>query len=197
MEIYNGTPAVEAPNREAWRQWLTQNHEQENAVWLIIDHKESGVDSVYYDAAVEEALCFGWIDSKPNKRDTGSYYLFFAKRKAKSNWSKVNKKRVEKLIKQGLMAAPGLQMIELAKQTGTWDALNDVENLVMPADLQDLFNKHPQALENYQNFPPSTQRSILEWILNAKKPETRTKRITETVQLASENIRANQYQKKK
>ncbi|WPP52938.1 YdeI/OmpD-associated family protein [Catalinimonas niigatensis] len=193
MELKEGIKTFHASTRQAWRQWLEENHATEKSVWLIIYKKESGVPSVYYPEAVEEALCFGWIDSKANKRDAQSYYLYFAQRKPKSKWSKVNKVKVEKLLQQGLMAPAGLETIELAQRNGSWTALDEVEKLMVPDDLQLAFDKNKMAYENWQKFPPSTRRGILEWILNAKRPETRQKRIEETLAQAARNIRANQY----
>lgn len=197
MEMYNGIKTFHAKTRKEWRKWLEKNHQSEKSVWLIIYKKESDIPSVYYPEAVDEALCFGWIDSKPNKRDDNSYYQFFAKRNSKSNWSKANKQKVAKLIKQGLMQPVGFEMIEIAKQNGTWTALDEVENLLIPDDLQELFSSNKTAFENWGNFPPSSKRIILEWILNAKKPETRQKRIEETVALAEKDIRANHYRQPK
>jgi len=190
MESKNDVPVVEAKNRTEWRNWLTKNHQSENAAWLVIYHKKSDVPSVYYAEAVEEALCFGWIDSKGNKRDAESSYLYFARRKPKSNWSKPNKERVQQMISQGLMTPAGANFITLAKETGTWDALTDIDNLVIPDDLQELFGANKIAFDNFQKFPPSAKRMILEWIMNAKKQETRQKRMEETIQLAAENKRS-------
>jgi uncharacterized protein YdeI (YjbR/CyaY-like superfamily) len=193
MELKNGIKTFHAKTRKDWRDWLEKNHESEKSILLVIYKKECNTPSVYYPEAVDEALCFGWIDSKPNKRDEDSYYQFFSKRNVKSNWSKVNKDKVSKLIKEGLMYSSGLKMIELAKKSGTWNALDEVESLKIPEDLDDLFQKKRIALQNWEAFPPSSKRGILEWILNAKKKETREKRIEETVRLAAENIRANHY----
>jgi uncharacterized protein YdeI (YjbR/CyaY-like superfamily) len=193
LENKDGVNTLYAKSREEWRKWLEKNHQLKKSVWLIIFHKESKTPSVNYEEAVEEALCFGWIDSKPNKRDNESYYLFFAKRKPNSNWSKANRERAEKMIKQGLMTDAGKAMIDLAKRTGAWTALRDVQNSVIPNDLQELFDKNKKAYDNFQAFPPSSKRIILEWILNAKRPETRRKRIEETVTLAERNIKANHY----
>ena len=193
MELKNGIKTFHAKTRKDWRNWLEKNHESEKSIWLIIYKKECNTKSVYYPEAVDEALCFGWIDSKPNKRDKESYYQFFSKRNIKSNWSKVNKDKVSKLIKEGLMHSSGLKMIELAKKSGTWNALDEVESLKVPEDLNVLFQKNRIALQNWEAFPPSSKRGILEWILNAKKAETREKRIEETVSLAADNIRANHY----
>ncbi|MDX1959843.1 MAG: YdeI/OmpD-associated family protein [Leptospiraceae bacterium] len=192
-ELKDGVKTFHAKNAKEWRAWLEKNHKSEKNVWLIIYKKESSIPSVYYDEAVDEALCFGWIDSKPNKRDESSFYQFFAKRNPKSNWSKVNKEKVQRLLKEKKIAASGMEMIELAKKLGTWDALNDVENLVIPKDLEAELNKNKNAKQYFEEFPKSVKRGILEWILNAKKSETRQKRITETVSLAEKNIRANQY----
>ncbi|MEQ9377908.1 MAG: YdeI/OmpD-associated family protein [Imperialibacter sp.] len=192
----DGIATLHAASQQAWREWLEVNHETEKSVWLIIYKKESGTPSVYYPEAVDEALCFGWIDSKPNKRDEKSYFQFFAKRNPKSKWSGVNKRKVTRLLNEGRMAPAGQKMVELARQTGTWEALNDVEALSIPHDMEALLKNTPAAATNFSSFPPSTRRGILEWISNAKKPETRQKRIEETVSLAAQNIRANQYKPK-
>ncbi|MCB0840582.1 MAG: YdeI/OmpD-associated family protein [Bacteroidetes bacterium] len=189
----DGVKTFYAKDMKAWRNWLAENWNKEKSVWLIIYHKNSETPSVYYDDAVDEGLCFGWIDSKPNKRDEQSYFQFFSQRNSKSNWSRKNKDKIERLMKEGRMAEPGLEMVRLAKETGTWDALNDVENLIIPPDMQVLFDQNPIALGNFQAFPPSVRRGILEWIFNAKRVDTREKRIQETVELAEQNIRANQY----
>jgi uncharacterized protein YdeI (YjbR/CyaY-like superfamily) len=193
MEEYNGIKTFYAKTRKDWRRWLQKNQTAEKSVWLIVYRKTSKTPSVYYDEAVEEALCFGWIDSKANKRDEESYYQFFSQRKPKSNWSKLNKIRVEKMIGQGLMTGSGMAMINLANQNGTWTALEKVDQLIIPPDMKKLFDKNKVAGKNFQAFPPSTIRGILEWILNAKKPETRQQRIEQTVALAAKNIKANQY----
>ncbi len=196
MELKNNIKTFHATSQKEWRKWLQKNHATEKSVWLIIYKKESGVKSVYYPEAVDEALCFGWIDSKPNKRDAESYYQFFSVRNPKSNWSKVNKAKVERLLIAGQMTEAGQKMIDLAKQNGTWSALDEVEEAVLPADLQKLFDKSKTAFKNWSAFPPSARKGILQWILNAKSNETRQKRIDETVALAAKNVRANQYKPK-
>ncbi|MEO0898617.1 MAG: YdeI/OmpD-associated family protein [Bacteroidota bacterium] len=178
---------------EAWRKWLSEHHDKEKGLWVIIYKKNSGLPSVYYPEAVDEALCYGWIDSKPNKRDAQSYYQYFSQRNPKSNWSKVNKEKIERLTKEGKMAAAGLRMVQEAKERGTWTALDEVEALIIPEDLQTAFNQYQHASHHWENFPKSTKRGILEWILHAKRAATRSKRIEETARLAEENIRANQY----
>lgn len=193
MEIHNDIKTFHAKTRKEWRKWLEKNHLGEKSVWLIIYHKGSETKSVYYDEAVEEALCFGWIDSIAHKRDEESKYQFFAIRKPKSNWSKLNRERAERMIASELMTPSGQALIDLAKSTGTWEALIDVQNSVIPDDLQSQLDKNKIALNNFLAFSPSSKRIILEWIHNAKKSETRLKRIEETVKLASENIKANHY----
>lgn len=190
---YKGTLAIKASSRDEWRKWLFENHKTHSSVWLIIYRKETERQSVYYNEAVDEALCFGWIDSLPNKRDSKSYYQYFSKRNPKSNWSKVNKEKVARLIKENRMTKSGYEMLDIAKETGTWDALNDVENLVVPADMLLEFKNNSKAFQNWQNFPDSVKRGILEWIFNAKRSATRKKRIDKTISLAELNTRANQF----
>ncbi|TAE69172.1 MAG: hypothetical protein EAZ85_13325 [Bacteroidetes bacterium] len=194
VELKDNIKVFYAETKQKWREWLELNHKNEKSIWLIIYHKKSQTPSVYYDEAVDEALCFGWIDSKINKRNNESFFQFFSKRNPKSNWSKVNKQKVEKLIELELMTEEGYKMIEIAKKTGTWNALDDVENNIIPDDLQQLFDQNPTAYKHWQDFSRSSKRGILEWILNAKRPETRQKRIEETVTLAEKNLKANQYQ---
>lgn len=187
---------VEPKSRAAWRAWLQKNHTQQESIWLVLAKKDSGLPSLSVEDAVEEALCFGWIDSVPNKVDDKRYKILLSPRKPKSNWSNVNKQRVARLIKAGLMTEPGMKMITLAKKTGTWNALNAIDKLTIPTDLESLFASNPKAATYFEAFPPSVKKGILEWIQNAKTETTRAKRINETVALAAKNIRANQYTKR-
>lgn len=191
MELKNDIQTFYAKNQQAWRNWLKKNHQKEKSVWLIIYKKNSGIPSVYYPEAVDEALCFGWIDSKPNKRDEESYYQFFAQRNPKSKWSKVNRDKAARLMAAGKIEPAGLHAITTAQRNGTWNALDDVEAITIPDDLKALFQKNKTAWKNFNAFSRSSKRGILEWILNAKKEATRTKRLEETVRLASQNIKAN------
>lgn len=193
MELHNDTKTFHAKTRREWRNWLEKNHQSEKSVWLIMYHKSSNAKSVSYDEAVEEAICFGWIDSIAHKRDEKSKYQFFSQRKPKSNWSNANRERAEKMLDQGLMTQSGQRLIDLAKKTGTWEALVDVQNSVIPDDLLKELNKNKVAMNNFLSFPPSSKRIILEWIHNAKKEETRRTRIEETARLAADNIKANHY----
>lgn len=196
-QLRQGHPEFYPTSRKEWRKWLQKNHNKLKGVWLIIFKKETGKPSVNYAQAVEEALCFGWIDGKPNKRDEESYCQFFTKRNPKSKWSKINKARVEDLIEKKLMTPAGLAAIETAKENGSWHALDDIDNLVIPEDFGTLLHKNKKALKNFESFPVSSKKIILQWIFDAKTPVTRNKRISETVKLAAKNIRANHYRNPK
>ena len=185
--------SVHPKSRAEWRKWLEENQARKEGIWLISYKKDTGKPRFDYDESVEEALCFGWVDSKPAKLDEERSMLWFAPRKPKTNWSKLNKDRVEKMIKAGLMAPAGLAKVEAAKKDGSWNALDGVEALEIPPDLAKALSKNKTAKEYFEAFPRSVKRGILEWILNAKRPETRTKRIEETVTLAEKNVRANQW----
>ena len=190
QETFKGKKTFYAKSRKEWRKWLEKNSETEKSVWLIFYNKLSKIKSVPYEEAVEEGLCFGWIDSVKYKRDDESSYQYFSPRKLKSNWSKSNRDRVKKLTEAGLMTESGQKLIDHAKKSGTWHALVQVENSVIPEDLQKLFNKNKTAQKHFKAFSNSVKRMILEWILSAKRPETRAKRIEETVNLASKNLKS-------
>ncbi|MEM7334457.1 MAG: YdeI/OmpD-associated family protein [Chloroflexota bacterium] len=187
---------IQIESRQEWRDWLAQNHAQTEGVWLVRFKKHRADKYVSYDEAVEEALCVGWIDSLPRKLDEDRTMLWMAPRKPKSNWSKLNKERVEKMLSQGLMTPAGLEKIEDAKRDGSWQALDKIENLEIPSDLQTALAGYANSSANFEAFSRSVKRGILEWISNAKRPATRSKRIEETARLAQDNIRANQWRKK-
>jgi uncharacterized protein YdeI (YjbR/CyaY-like superfamily) len=191
-----GDLSFHAKTRQQWRKWLEQNHEKEKKVWLIIYHKGSDTKSIYYADAVEEALCFGWIDSAPRKRDSESFFLSFSPRKPKSVWSKLNKERAARLISEGMMTPAGMQKIILAKKTGAWNVLNKIDKMIIPGDLEKALSRNKEAMKNFSAFPPSAKKIILSWIDNARRTETRMNRIKETIRLAAMNIRANQYKPK-
>lgn len=187
---------IEPKDLEEWRSWLEANHSKPESIWLVLAKKGSNMSTMDISDVIDTALCYGWIDSLPNKIDAERYKVRFSPRNPKSNWSKVNKDKVEQLMAAGRMAQSGLDMIALAKRTGTWMALNDVDNLIIPDDLKVALNSLPDALDNFNNFPPSTRRGILEWIFNAKRSSTRADRISTTASLADQNVRANQYERK-
>jgi len=185
--------SVHPKTRVEWRKWLELHHTRTQGVWLISYKKATGKPRFDYDEAVEEALCFGWIDSKPNKLDDERSMLWFAPRKAGTGWSKINKARTEKMIEAGTMALAGLAKIDAAKKDGSWSALDTIEALEVPSDLAAALSANPIAQQHFDAFPRSVKRAILEWISTARKPETRAKRVKETARLAAENIRANQW----
>ncbi len=187
--------SIHPKNRNAWRVWLTKHHNREEGIWLVSWKKISGKPQIAYAELVEEALCFGWIDSKPNKLDEQRSMLWFAPRKRGTGWSKLNKMRVENAISTGIMMPSGLSKVEAAKKDGSWSALDAVEALEIPSDLACMLAKHDAATGNFEKFPRSVKRGILEWIGNAKTTATRTKRIAETADLAAINQRANQWRK--
>jgi uncharacterized protein YdeI (YjbR/CyaY-like superfamily) len=182
--------SVHPLSRAEWRQWLAEHHTRPQGVWLISYKKATGKPTVTYDEAVEEALCFGWIDSKGNKLDDERTMLWFAPRRPGTGWSRPNKERIERLIAAGLMMPAGLAKIERAKADGSWSALDAVEALEVPPDLAAALAANPAAEEHFTAFPRSAKRAILFWIQSAKRAETRANRIAETVRLAAENIRA-------
>ncbi|WP_031527222.1 YdeI/OmpD-associated family protein [Dyadobacter crusticola] len=190
MESKDGKEVVIAASAQEWRDWLEQNADSASSVYLVIYNKDSGVKSVGYVESVEHALCFGWIDSKTIKRDEHSVYQTYTKRKPVSNWAKTNKERVVKMTELGLMRPQGQAMIDLAKQNGSWDRLNDIDNEVIPEDLQIALDQNNAAKQNFLAFAPSSRKLILYWISSAKRPETRQKRIQETIEKAALNLKA-------
>ncbi len=185
--------SVHPKTRAEWRHWLEQHHEQKEGIWLISFKKAAGKPRFDYEEAVEEALCFGWIDSKGNKLDEERSMVWFVPRKTGTGWSKINKGRVEKLMADGLMMPAGLARVDAAKQDGSWNALDSIEALEIPPDLKKALAADQTARQYFDAFPRSVKRGILEWIASAKKPETRARRIEDTVTLAAKNIRANQW----
>lgn len=187
-------PQVEVPDRAGWREWLRAHHTQSGSVWLVVPRKGQP-GHLPYDDIVEEALCFGWVDSLVRKRDAVSSLLLISPRKPKSAWSAPNKARVEKLEALGLMAPAGRRLVDEAKASGKWSLLDSVEAGEIPDDLMEALESLPPAREKFEAFPRSIKRGILEWIIQAKKPETRAKRIAETAALAQKGERANQFRR--
>jgi uncharacterized protein YdeI (YjbR/CyaY-like superfamily) len=184
-ELFKNKPTFYAKNSKAWRTWLQKNHLKEDSIWLIIYGKKSGTPTVDYPTSVDDAICFGWIDSVRLSRDENSHYQYFARRKPQSNWSRVNKEKVARLSAAGLMMPEGLRMVQLAKDTGTWDALNEVEDLVLPPELIKALAKNKIAQKNFDAFNRSTKRGILEFLLNAKQEATRTARVEKILRMAA------------
>lgn len=182
---------VEIRNRADLRQWLTQNGEaRTNSIWLVTYKKGRG-PTVSYDEIVEEAICFGWIDSRVVKLDEDRSMLLLSPRRPNSSWSALNKQRVEKLEALNLIAPRGQAMIDLAKANGAWDRLNDVDALIEPDDLKAALAATGYARENWNLMSASSRRGILEWITSAKRPETRAERVARTAILAGRGLKAN------
>jgi uncharacterized protein YdeI (YjbR/CyaY-like superfamily) len=183
-------------SRQEWRDWLQENHDKKQSVWLIYFKKESKQPSIVYSDAVDEALCFGWIDSKSMPIDSNRYMQFFCRRKAKSVWSRINKEKVERLTREGLMTKAGFESIEVAKQNGSWTILDEAEALMIPDDLESAFQGSPMAREYFLSLSRSDKRNILQWLVLAKRPETRQNRIGEIVSLAAQGQKPKQFRGK-
>lgn len=168
-----------------WRTWLERNHDRRRAIWLIYYKKASGKRSVTYSEALDEGLCFGWIDSIVQRVDAERYMQKWTPRKAGSVWSAANKARVARLAAAGRMAAAGLAKVEAARGDGSWDKLNTVEGLVrtaaVPKDLQTALAEDPAVLEKFERLAPSRRKLWTWWVISAKRPETRARRIAATV----------------
>ena len=173
---------VHPKDRAAWRAWLEENHRVSGAIWLVYDKKASGRTRLDYAHAVEEALCFGWIDSVLNPIDEHRYKQLFSPRKPTSEWSALNKRRVEKLIAEGLMTEAGLAVIRVAKKNGTWSKLDHVEAFVVPDDLARALSASAKAKKFFDTCAPSVRKAFLHRINSAKRPETRAFRVAEVVE---------------
>jgi len=174
---------------QEWRDWLQQNHTKKQSVWLIQYKKNSDTPSISWSEAVDEALCFGWIDSTRRPIDEEKYMQYFGKRKANSTWSKVNKEKVEKLIADGRMTSAGLESIKIAKQNGSWTILDAVEALIIPEDLEVAFETTPGSKDFFLSLSKSAKKNILAWLVLARRPETRLQRIKETVESAGRKLK--------
>jgi uncharacterized protein YdeI (YjbR/CyaY-like superfamily) len=186
----DGRPMVGPFDRAAWRAWLIANHETTNGVYLASWRRGSGRSSVSYEDAVEEALCVGWVDSSGRNLDEERSIQWFARRRPRSVWARSNKERVARLTAAGRMLPAGLAVIEEAKRSGMWTILDEVEDLVVPGDLADALDRRPPARANWDAFPPSARRAMLQWVVEARRPETRAKRIADIADKATRNERA-------
>jgi uncharacterized protein YdeI (YjbR/CyaY-like superfamily) len=180
-------------NQKDWRQWLKQNHSSKQSVWLVFYKMKSGIPTISWSDAVDEALCFGWIDSVRKSINDEKFIQFFSKRKANSTWSKVNKEKIQKLISEKKMMKAGVQSIELAKQNGSWTILDDVEELIIPEDLEKAFMANPGSKTFFLSLSKSVKKMILAWVVLAKQPETRKKRIVEIAERAGLKLKPKQF----
>jgi uncharacterized protein YdeI (YjbR/CyaY-like superfamily) len=176
-----------------WRRWLERHHASSTGVWLASWRTHTGKPKIPYEEAVTDALAFGWIDSKARTLDDDRSGLWFCPRKPTSGWSRSNKRRVERLLTEGRMAPAGQAAIDVAKSNGAWELLDAVEDLVVPPDLAVAFDQHPGSAQVWESFPRSAKRALLEWIVQAKRPETRARRVRETAEKAARGERANQW----
>jgi len=188
--------AVHPVTPEAWRAWLQEHHERATGVWLVSFKQATGRPRVTYEAAVEEALCFGWVDSKPRKLDDERTMLYFAPRRPGSGWSRPNKERIARLEAAGRMAPAGAAKVAAARRDGSWEMLDAVEALEVPDDLVAALAGVADAARQFEAFPRSAKRGILEWIAQAKTEATRRRRVEETARLAGQGVRANQWRRR-
>ncbi|MTI30816.1 hypothetical protein E1171_08335 [Cytophagales bacterium RKSG123] len=180
-------------SRTDWRKWLEKNHQSKQSVWLVYFKSSTKVASVSWSEAVDEALCFGWIDSTKKTIDQERYMQYFSRRKPNSTWSKINKEKITKLIQKNLMTKAGFDSIKTAKQNGTWLIMDDVEKLILPKDLRIALYKNESSMEFFQSQSKSIKKAMLHWVIIAKRTETRKKRIAEIARLAAKGIRPNQF----
>ncbi len=178
---------LELPDRDEWRAWLAEHFETAPGIWLVYAKKNSGLTSVSYSDAVEEALCFGWIDSKVRSIDDDRYRQLYTPRRPGSVWSRPNKERVERVIAAGLMTDTGIARIEAAKADGSWHMLDEIDELIVPDDLAEALAGQAGATEAFEKFTPSQKKPLLYWIASAKRQATREQRIAETVRRAVTN----------
>ena len=186
------TPTFCPSSRKEWRTWLKKNHQAEQSVWLVYYKSSTNVPSLTWSDAVDEALCFGWIDSTKKTIDDRRYKQYFSKRKPKSNWSKINKDKVEDLIKNDLMTEAGFLSIETAKQNGSWTLLDAVEALIVPDDLKEALEKH-NGMAYFESLSKSVKKMLLYWVISGKRADTRQKRILEIATNARDNMTPKQF----
>jgi uncharacterized protein YdeI (YjbR/CyaY-like superfamily) len=187
---------VHPADRAEWRAWLAENHATSPGVWLVTWRRASGRTPLGYEDAVEEALCVGWVDSLGRAVDAERTSLLYTPRKRGSGWSRPNKQRVARLEEAGLMRPAGRAVVEAAIADGSWTMLDDVEDLVEPPELRALLDADPAARAHWDAFPRSAKRGLLEWIVQARRPETRARRIAETAEAASRGERANEWRRR-
>lgn len=193
MPAFDDAPDVQPDDRAGWRAWLEANHATARSAWLVIYRAGSGKHNLDYEAAVEEALCFGWVDSRGGKLDDERTKLYFAPRNPRSGWAGYNKERIERLMRAGRMAPAGLAAVETAKRNGTWTVLDGASRLEVPDDLAAELAKHDGARAAWDAFPKSARRAALEQVALARRPETRAKRIRTLVDQARRNEKPGQW----
>jgi uncharacterized protein YdeI (YjbR/CyaY-like superfamily) len=181
-------PEFRPSSRRAWRAWLQKHHGSSAGVWLVYAKKDTGLPTLTYDDSVEEALCFGWIDSLRHPVDDRFWRMVFTPRKPKSVWSASNRERVARLVAAGRMTPAGQALIDLARESGTWEALLHVDSLTAPADLQRAIDANAAARKNWPNCSPALKKAFLYRLSSAKRQETRAKRIAGIVAVVARNL---------
>jgi uncharacterized protein YdeI (YjbR/CyaY-like superfamily) len=176
---------VHPEDADAWRAWLAEHHDRGRGVWFVSWKARTGRPSVPYEQAVEQALCFGWIDSTARSLDDERSALWFGPRRRGSGWARTNKQRIARLEEAGLMAPAGRALVDAAKADGSWTMLDDVEDLVVPPDLATAFDAHPGAREHWDGFSRSARRAMLVWLVEAKRPATRAGRVAKIAERAA------------
>jgi uncharacterized protein YdeI (YjbR/CyaY-like superfamily) len=179
---------LQPKSRAVWRAWLQKHHAKSPGVWLVYAKKHTGIPSLTYNDAVEEALCFGWIDSLIHPIDGSLYKQIFTPRKAKSAWSALNRTRAARLMEAGLMTAAGLAHITLAKKNGQWKARQAAETLTVPAELKRALDANRDAKKNWPTYTESQRRMFLYMVHDAKRPETRAKRVVRVIEIVSSGV---------
>ena len=184
---------MEARNRAAWRAWLRRHHRTAPGAWLVYHKKHSDTPSVSYEEAVQEALCYGWIDSLVRALDADRYRQLFTPRKPRSTWSPSNKRRVARLLAEGRMQSAGLATIAAAKANGSWRSLDEVESLTIPAELRRALAAEGDALRNFRGYAASLRKGMLYWLSSAKRPATRERRLAKLVAYAAAHTSAREF----
>lgn len=174
-------------NRKEWRSWLMKNHDKETEIWLVFYKLKVKKESIKYNEAVEEAICFGWIDSVVRRIDDEKHMQKYTPRKTNSIWSASNKARVAKLTAEGLMTEFGLRAVEVAKQNGSWSKLDSIDRLEIPKVLEDALSENKIAYKKFKELAPSRKKQFLWWIESAKRDDTKERRVKETIRLLIEN----------
>lgn len=190
MGALDDAEQVEPATIEDWAAWLAEHHATSTGVWLVAAKKSSGRQAFDYEDSIVEALRYGWVDATARGLDETRSMLWFSPRRPTSGWARSNKIRIERLEREGRLEAAGRAAIEVAKANGTWTMLDDVEDLVVPADLGAAFDARPGSREAWDGFSRSARKAMLTWVVQAKKPETRERRINEIAEKAGQGLKA-------
>jgi len=182
-------PLIHIDDRDAWRAWLVENHATSSGVWLVTGRARSGLPRIEYEDAVEEALCFGWIDGQAGTVDERRSRQYFTPRRPGSPWSRYNKDRVARMTRAGRMTPAGVAAVERATSDGSWTVFDSVDRLELPRELEAALDARPPARDNWDTFPDSLKRLHLSSIALAKRPDTRARRIEHAVAAAQLNER--------